>query len=164
MAHQVGVVAAAKLAGKDRSTIRRAMDAGRLSFSRGTGGQRLVDVAELERHFGALHPPTVGAPAPNNGGAPGAPDVSRLEVRIDTLNAELAEVRAELKTWQERFYDLSRRLVRPLPAPDHDGATQPDAPYTPGGPTYRPTNGGDPVLRTLHRMRDRVQDWLVGGT
>jgi len=103
----VGVVAAAKLAGKDRSTIRRAMDAGTLTHTRGNRGQRVVDVAELERVYGALHPPTVEAPAP-----------------------------------------------------DHEGATQPDAPYTSGGPTYRPTNGGDPVLRALNRARDRVQVWL----
>ena len=48
----IGLSEAARLAGKNQLTIHRAMTAGRLSFTVGTKGERLIDTAELDRVFG----------------------------------------------------------------------------------------------------------------
>jgi hypothetical protein len=54
---QVGLNEAARLTGKDQSTITRACQAGRLSFSKDETGNRLFDIAELERVYGPLRKP-----------------------------------------------------------------------------------------------------------
>ena len=51
---QLTVIEAAKLAGKDRKSIYRAIKSGRLSATKTEGGGTQIDVAELERCFGAL--------------------------------------------------------------------------------------------------------------
>jgi predicted site-specific integrase-resolvase len=48
----IGLSEAARLAGRNQSTIHRAMKAGRLSYTTDEAGERRVDVAELERVFG----------------------------------------------------------------------------------------------------------------
>jgi hypothetical protein len=48
----IGLAEAARLTGKNQSTIHRAMKAGWLSYTKGEAGERKVDVAELERVFG----------------------------------------------------------------------------------------------------------------
>ena len=54
---QVGLTEAARLTGKDASTITRACQAGRLSFNKDETGQRMFEMAELERVFGKLRSP-----------------------------------------------------------------------------------------------------------
>src|SRR5215211_4082113 len=54
----VSVRTAAELTGKDRSTITRAIDAGKLSATRDEHGRFLIDPAELERVFGLLSMPS----------------------------------------------------------------------------------------------------------
>src|SRR5512132_4358829 len=44
---KVGLQRAAELTGKSRSTIHRAMNAGRLSYEKNESGERLIDVSEL---------------------------------------------------------------------------------------------------------------------
>src|SRR4051794_38857893 len=56
MAH-VNARTAAKLVSRDRSTILRALESGRLSASKDERGQWLIDPAELERVYGQLHLP-----------------------------------------------------------------------------------------------------------
>jgi hypothetical protein len=48
----VGLSEAAKLTGRNQSTIHRAMKTGRLAFAVAESGERRIDVAELERAFG----------------------------------------------------------------------------------------------------------------
>src|SRR3954466_15610415 len=48
----LGLSEAAKLTGRNQSTIHRAMKTGRLSYTVGEGGERRVDTAELDRAFG----------------------------------------------------------------------------------------------------------------
>ena len=48
----IGLVEAARVTGRNVSTIHRAMKAGPLSYTRNEAGVRLVEVAELERVFG----------------------------------------------------------------------------------------------------------------
>jgi hypothetical protein len=47
----IGLAQAAKLTGRNQSTIHRAMKAGRLSYSVGEAGERRIDTAELDRVF-----------------------------------------------------------------------------------------------------------------
>jgi len=49
---KVGAQRAAELTGKSKSTVQRAMNAGKLSFEVDGNGRRLVDVSELDRVFG----------------------------------------------------------------------------------------------------------------
>jgi excisionase family DNA binding protein len=51
---QLSVRDAAKLTGRDRSTLPRAIEKGRLSATRDDAGRFLIDPAELERVFGPL--------------------------------------------------------------------------------------------------------------
>lgn len=47
----IGLSEAAKLTGRNQSTIHRAMKAGRLSYTVGEAGERRIDTAELDRVF-----------------------------------------------------------------------------------------------------------------
>lgn len=51
---KVGAQRAAIMTGRSKSTIQRAMKAGRLSFEVDDEGQKLIDVSELERVFGPI--------------------------------------------------------------------------------------------------------------
>jgi hypothetical protein len=48
----IGLAKAARLTGRNQSTIHRAMKAGRLSFALSETGERRIDTAELDRVFG----------------------------------------------------------------------------------------------------------------
>jgi hypothetical protein len=48
----IGLSEAAKLTGRNQSTIHRAMKAGRLSYTVDEAGERRIDTAELDRVFG----------------------------------------------------------------------------------------------------------------
>jgi len=48
----LGLSEAARLVGRDVSTLHRAMASGRLSYTKDANGKRQLDVAELERVFG----------------------------------------------------------------------------------------------------------------
>jgi hypothetical protein len=50
---QLNIAEAAKISGRNRTTIIRAMKTGRLSFTRNGAGERRIDTAELERVFPA---------------------------------------------------------------------------------------------------------------
>ena len=51
---KVGAQRAADLTGRSKSTIQRAMKAGKLSFERDVNGRSVIDVSELERVFGLM--------------------------------------------------------------------------------------------------------------
>ena len=57
---KVGAQRAAELTGRSKSTIQRAMNAGKLSYEVDSNGRRVIDVSELDRAFG-LAPQGVGA-------------------------------------------------------------------------------------------------------
>ena len=54
---QVGLRQAARMTGRNQSTVHRAMRTGRLSFTVNEAGERRIDLAELERVFGIKSPP-----------------------------------------------------------------------------------------------------------
>ena len=91
----IGLAEAARLSGKNRATIHRALKSGKLAYSLAEGGERKIDISELERVFGTRA--TIG-----NGAQPLQSDeLQRRE--IETLRDFLAESRAAVA-------DLRRRL------------------------------------------------------
>jgi hypothetical protein len=48
----IGLAEAARLSGRNRATIHRALKSGKLAFSLAEGGERKIDISELERVFG----------------------------------------------------------------------------------------------------------------
>src|SRR6516165_2626831 len=96
----VGLSEAARLTGKAHTTIHQAMEAGRLSFSLGTAGERQIDTAELKRVFGVK--------VTGNGATGGAiaPDVHRnaTHVReIELLMQQLADRDATIRDLRTRL-------------------------------------------------------------
>src|SRR3954454_15753391 len=85
---QIGLSEAAKLTGKDKATIHRAMASGRLSFTVGPDGARRIDPAELERVFRITAPDAI---APRT--RPAAPRNSLQSLQTDApLEAERSKV------------------------------------------------------------------------
>ncbi|HXE43359.1 MAG TPA: hypothetical protein VN516_10070 [Candidatus Baltobacteraceae bacterium] len=79
---QVGLKEAARLTGKNQSTIHRAMKTNKLSFKLNENGERVVDVAELDRVFPV-----------NPQGKPARNDNDDLQAHVD----ELARLRLQLE-------------------------------------------------------------------
>jgi len=99
---QLSIGQAAKLTGKSKSTISRAIKTGRLSANR-DGARYLIDPAELTRVFDA----TVAQPVPQNDTHPPAatPELKALETEIRMLREMLDRER-------ETVDDLRNRLTR----------------------------------------------------
>ena len=79
----VGIGQAARLSGRNRSTLHRAMKDGRLSFSLDETGERRIDTAELDRVFGIK-------PAGGNGAHPPQSNTAQ-QVEIEVLRQWLAD-------------------------------------------------------------------------
>jgi chromosome segregation ATPase len=90
----VGLSEAARITGRNRTTIFRAMKSGRLSFTTNGAGERQVDVAELERVFAATD-----AEQPQS-------DATHVAV----LNAQLDAERRQNALLERTCEDLRRRL------------------------------------------------------
>ena len=107
---------AAALTGKSRSTIHRAMAAGKLSFSKDTYGERVVDVAELGRLYDLRNPDdTVSDAAPRNGSTRADSHDTVIELaRIEERNRQLANQVAELRADRDRWHELATVTLRQL--------------------------------------------------
>jgi hypothetical protein len=99
----IGLAEAARLTGRNRSTIHRAMRTGRLSFSKTADGERRVEVTELERVFG------IKAADIGEGGGAGngvrrrlrhsaqPAEVAALHLVIERQDATIADLRATIR-------------------------------------------------------------------
>jgi hypothetical protein len=107
---------AAELTGKSRSTIHRAMAAGKLSFSKDTHGERVVDVAELGRLYDLRNPDdTVSDAAPSNGSKRADSHDTLIDLaRIEERNRQLANQVAELRADRDRWHELATVTLRQL--------------------------------------------------
>ncbi|HEY8189188.1 MAG TPA: entry exclusion 1 domain-containing protein, partial [Micavibrio sp.] len=115
---KVGAQRAADLTGRSKSTIQRAMNAGKLSFEVDRNGRRVIDVSELDRAFGLL---------PQNGGAGTVNTVNNdgveaelkrtadllemermkmrikmLEEQVDSAREQLEDTKAQRDQWQKQ--------------------------------------------------------------
>lgn len=91
----VGLKEAARLTGKNQSTIHRAMKKNKLSYSINDDGERVIDVAELNRVF-QVNPEE--SPARN--------DNDDLQARVD----EIARLRLQLEAEQGKQAVSRERL------------------------------------------------------
>lgn len=80
---KVGPQRAAELTGRSKSTVQRAMKAGKLSYEIDNAGRRVIDVSELERVFGFAPQGAVEAPA---------------AVAVATVEAELEKAAVMIET------------------------------------------------------------------
>src|SRR4051794_38414133 len=112
---------AARLTGHNKTTLSRAIKAGRLSGTRRDDGAYLIDVAELERVY-TIKTQTDAAVAldcrvPQDAAPVRDPEtaarLAALEAEVRGLQALLAEVRAARDLAQEQ----NRQLLAALPAP-----------------------------------------------
>ncbi|HTW71150.1 MAG TPA: hypothetical protein VME47_14765 [Acetobacteraceae bacterium] len=100
---QIGLAEASRLTGKNQSTIHRAMKSGRLSYTVGDAGERLIDPAELARVF-AVNP---GGEARN-----AAPPVA-------SNGMQLAELRVQVELTQARLADKDAMIAELREDRDH---------------------------------------------
>lgn len=111
---KVGAQRAAELTGRSKSTIQRAMNAGKLSYEVDNNGRRVIDVAELDRAFG-LMPQDSG---PRGGSvaieaelekATAMLEAERLKMRIrmledqlDAANDQIDDLKGQRDQWQKQ--------------------------------------------------------------
>jgi hypothetical protein len=93
----VGLSEAARLTGRNQSTIHRAMKTGRLAFAVAENGERRIDVAELERAFGlkgSASPDAIAQPVQSN--VVQAGELAALQRLLDDREAAIRDLRARL--------------------------------------------------------------------
>lgn len=125
---------AAQLYGKARSTIHRAIDAGRLSCSVRGDGVRVIQLAELIRVWG--EPPNAPPQAQQNA-TPQEADTQQAMLQ------ELQAMRAELVALREEVAQLRR-----LPAPPEPQEAAPPTPE-PAQPADNDPHGLRGMVRAL---------------
>ncbi len=140
MAYSLGE--AAQATGKNKTTIQRAIQSGRLSAIRTEDGRYLIDPVELDRVFPLLPAATASATAATHHATPDAtprdPDATALlqeqlraaEQRNADLEAMLADTRAQRDAWQTQ----AQRLAHLLPPPQDSAAAMTEHEETPRQP------------------------------
>jgi hypothetical protein len=113
---QLSVREAAALACKDRSTILRAIDHGRLSATRDEHHRFRIDPAELERVFGQLQSPAVRTAGENEATPQPAPAetvrTATLVREVELLREMLSMHERERQVWEEERTFLRSMLER----------------------------------------------------
>ena len=102
--------------GKSRSTLIRAIKAGKLSASRNEHGDYRIDPAELHRVFPntARHDEPDGAPSSTPNESPVVADLLKM---VKGKDAEIAEMRDELSDTRKRLNEM-REAMSALPSPE----------------------------------------------
>lgn len=112
---KVSASEAAKRTGKSVPTITRAIKSGRISADRTESGSYLIDPSELFRVFSAVTPPNDEPPSKLGHETTVSLDETRsLQEKVSSLEASLAEAKAERNEWREQ----AKRLAMALPTPD----------------------------------------------
>ena len=115
---QIKLGEAARLTGKAKSTIHRAMEAGRLSYTIAAEGERLIDPAELARVFDIkpLGEPEEVAPRTrdetkgNRAHPADSADMAQLIAQLAAERARAEGLAARVTDMQETIADLRQRL------------------------------------------------------
>ena len=105
---QVSIAEAAKLVGKDRKTLYRAIKGGLLSATKNPSGMSQVETSELIRFYGALKP--TGTTLPQNATVAMPQDET---ANATPATGALAVLEAENRLLKEQVQDL-RNAVRLL--------------------------------------------------
>lgn len=104
---KVGPQRAAELTGVSKSTIQRAMKAGKLSYEIDNAGRRVIDVSELERVFGLAPQGAAAAPASASievelEKAASMIEAERMKMRIRMLEDQLDTARDQIEDLKEQ--------------------------------------------------------------
>lgn len=121
---QVSIAEAARLTGKNRRTIERHLECGKLSFSVSVAGLRQIETSELARVYGNLSKtvaPPVNDTCQTGPQSVAAPDATDLALRLAVLEAEN-------KLLRERIEDKDRHIAHIIGLLEHKSATQPQQP------------------------------------
>lgn len=102
---KVGAQRAADLTGRSKSTIQRAMNAGKLSFEVDRNGRRVIDVSELDRAFGLL-PQGVSAGAVN----PVSDEAVEAELKRTADLLEMERMKMRVKMLEEQVDAMKEQL------------------------------------------------------
>lgn len=116
---KVGAQRAADLTGKSKSTIQRAMNAGKLSYEMDANNRRIIDVSELERVFG-LEPQ--GNASQSSGEAAVETELKKaadliemermkmriraLEDQLDMTQEQLEDIKSQRDQWQKQAQQI----------------------------------------------------------
>jgi hypothetical protein len=166
---QIGLRQAARLSGRNQSTLHRAMKAGRLSYTVDAAGQRRIDTAELDRVFGVNMSKVDklggvnGASSAHAGQSNTAHAVEHaaLERLLADREASIADLRGRLDASEAERRQLSERLHGLLTAPGK--VLEPKRFPPPGsvGATEQPPGeppAGNAVLDTAERELRRATE------
>jgi hypothetical protein len=162
----ITLLEAARLTGRDKSTIRRQIRAGKLSATRDANGTWLIEPCELER-LHSLHPADDTTAVPRD-----APP----ESTGSTTDALVAELRATLAQMQERLADKDRTLDRAYQDIDHmrvtierlslalpkASETPPAVIAMPSGQGVAPSETAAPVDRPAQTRRQKLVKFWFG--
>src|SRR5262245_43384376 len=127
------LVSAAAAAGVNRSTVLRAIKAGRLSGQRDATGSWEIDPAEFHRVFPPLPAPAPAVPQQAQQELDG--QIALLRNMLDNMQTQVADLRIDRDHWRDAFLNAQRQLTPPA---------QPDA---------REGNGGGNVWQRFLRWR-----------
>ncbi len=94
----VGLKMAAEMTGKAQVTIHRAMKDGRLSFTIGNTGDRLIDTSELDRVFNIKKPDVITLKAPN--------EISCNDVEFHAMTTNVQVLAAEKRFLEDKILIL----------------------------------------------------------
>ncbi|MCK6419203.1 MAG: entry exclusion 1 domain-containing protein [Alphaproteobacteria bacterium] len=96
---KVGAQRAAELTGRSKSTIQRAMNNGKLSYSVDANERRVIDVAELERVFGLQKQGSEETPSAEQEleKAAALMETERLKMRVRFLEEQLESAQTQLE-------------------------------------------------------------------
>lgn len=113
---QVSISEAAKLVGRDRKTLYRAIKEGRLSATQDSTGTRQVDIAELARVFGVFpveRDSGATVPTPQLETPSATTETGDLKAKIAALEAENSQLRERIEDKDKHIEDM-RNTVRLL--------------------------------------------------
>jgi septal ring factor EnvC (AmiA/AmiB activator) len=119
---EIGLAEASRLTGKNRSTLHRAMKAGRLSYAVNDAGERRIDVAELQRIFelrpdamGHINGATVEAtPEAMRRNSAQRGEVAALQQLIESQDATICDLRATIARQREDLRQATEERRRLL--------------------------------------------------
>jgi hypothetical protein len=110
---KVNLSQAAKLTGKNRTTIWRHIDSGKLSIERDRDGLPFVDTSELIRVYGELEPIATGSSGKKPHQA--TYDYEDLIAIVELLRKEQAEMKAEIENLTNRLTYIPEPTSKELP-------------------------------------------------
>jgi hypothetical protein len=106
---KVGAQRAGELTGRSKSTIQRAMNAGKLSYEVDENGRRVIDVSELERVFGLSGN---GAPSGKAGrdNQQDAADVVKAELERAQSMLEMERLRMRVRMLEDQLFVTNQHV------------------------------------------------------